>query len=57
VELTVRDALIRTRTRYVAVVKARVRREGLRVPGGDPEHTVAKLKVCDGCHKAQSRIA
>jgi len=43
VELTVRDALIRTRTRYVAVVKARVRREGLRVPGGDPEHTVAKL--------------
>jgi transposase len=42
-ELTVRDALIRTRTRYVAVVKARVRREGLRVASGEPQHTVVKL--------------
>src|SRR6266550_4074504 len=42
-ELAVRDALIRTRTRYVAVVKARVRREGLRVPSGEPQHTGVKL--------------
>jgi transposase len=42
-ELTVRDALVRTRTRFVAVLKARVRATGERVPSGMAEHTVAKL--------------
>lgn len=41
--LGVRDALVRTRTRYVAMMKASVRREGLRIPSGDAEHTVTKL--------------
>ncbi len=31
-ELAVRDALVRTRTRYVALAKALVRRDGLRAP-------------------------
>ena len=31
-ELAVRDALVRTRTRYMALAKALVRRDGLRVP-------------------------
>jgi transposase len=31
-ELAVRDALVRTRTRYVSLAKALVRRDGLRVP-------------------------
>jgi transposase len=43
--LAVRDALVRTRTRYVAIIKAFVRREGLRIPSGDAEHTVAKLQA------------
>jgi transposase len=42
-QLAVRDALVRTRTRYVAIIKAAVRREGLRLPSGEAEHTVAKL--------------
>ena len=42
-QLVVRDALVRTRTRYVAIMKAFVRREGLRIPSGDAEHTAAKL--------------
>jgi len=42
-ELAVRDGLVRTRTRYVAIIKAFVRREGLRLRSGEPEHTVAKL--------------
>lgn len=42
-QLVVRDALVRTRTRYVAILKAFVRREGLLIPSGDAEHTVAKL--------------
>jgi transposase len=43
--LGVRDALVRTRTRYVAIIKAFVRREGLRIPSGDAEHTVGKLQA------------
>ena len=42
-ELTVRDALVRTRTRFVAVIKARVRSEGLRLTQGEPESTARKL--------------
>jgi transposase len=42
-QLVVRDALVRTRTRYVALIKAAVRREGLRLPSGEAEQTVAKL--------------
>lgn len=43
--LAVRDALVRTRTRYVAIIKAAVRRQGLRIPSGDAEHTVTKLQA------------
>jgi transposase len=42
-ELAVRDALIRTRTRYGALTKALVRRDGLRLPSGGPAYTEAKL--------------
>jgi transposase len=42
-QLAVRDALIRTRTRYVNVVRALTRRDGLRLPSGGPEHLEAKL--------------
>jgi hypothetical protein len=42
-QLAVRDALVRTRTRYVSVVKALARRDGLRLPPGNPVHTEAKL--------------
>ncbi|MBI4500565.1 MAG: IS110 family transposase, partial [Gemmatimonadetes bacterium] len=42
-ELAVRDVLVRTRTRYVAVIKALVRRDGLRLPSGEPERTATKL--------------
>lgn len=38
-----RDSLVRTRTRYVALIKAAVRREGLRLPQGDAERTASKL--------------
>ena len=43
----VRDALIRTRTRYVNVVRALTRREGLRVPTGHPEHLERKLTALE----------
>jgi transposase len=44
-ELAVRDALVRTRTRYVAIIKASVRREGLRLSSGEAEHTAQKLSA------------
>lgn len=40
-ELTVREALVRTRTRFIAIAKTFVRREGLRVPSSE-SHLVAK---------------
>ena len=42
-ELAVRDSLVRTRTRYVALIKATVRREGLRLSQGGAERTASKL--------------
>lgn len=46
-QLAVRDALVRTRTRYVAVIKALVRRDGLRLAQGEPERTAAKLATLE----------
>jgi transposase len=40
-ELAVREALVRTRTRYIAIAKAFARRDGLRVPSSE-SHLVAK---------------
>jgi transposase len=42
-ELAVRDALVRTRTRYVALAKTLVRRDGLRVASGMAEHLAARI--------------
>jgi transposase len=42
-ELAVRDALVRTRTRYAAIIKAAARRAGCRLAQGEPERTAAKL--------------
>lgn len=44
-ELAVRDAVVRTRTRYVALAKALVRREGLRVPSSAAERVGAHLQA------------
>jgi transposase len=51
-ELAVRDALVRTRTRYVAVIKALVRRDGLRLAQGEPERTAAKVAALVGASAA-----
>ena len=40
-QLAVREALVRTRTRYISIAKALVRRDGLRVAGSE-SHLVAK---------------
>ena len=42
-QLTVREALVRTRTRYIAVARAMVRQQGLRVGSGGAEGFSARL--------------
>lgn len=42
-ELAVRDALVRTRTRYIALAKALVRRDGLRVAGSESERVAERI--------------
>ncbi|MEJ7812339.1 MAG: IS110 family transposase [Gemmatimonadaceae bacterium] len=44
-ELAVRDALVRTRTRYVALIKAVRPPRGVRLTQGDPESTTRKLEA------------
>jgi transposase len=46
-ELAVRDTLVRTRTHLVALIKALVRRDGLRLGAGDPERTARRFAVLD----------
>ena len=56
-ELAVRDAVVRTRTRYVAVIKAAVRREGLRLGAGNAERTAAKLAAIELSAATREEIA
>lgn len=46
-ELAVREALVRTRTRYIAVAKALVRRDGLRVAGSEAERVVQRIAALE----------
>ena len=46
-ELLVRDSLVRTRTRCVALIKAAVRREGLRLSQGEAERTASKIRAIE----------
>jgi transposase len=46
-ELAVREALVRTRTRYISLAKALVRRDGLRVSGSESEKVAARIAELD----------
>lgn len=46
-ELAVREALVRTRTRYIAIAKALVRRDGLRVPSSESHLVPARIAALD----------
>ena len=59
-ELAVREALVRTRTRYVALAKALLRRDGLRVPSSAaeaPQGLVAQTVGADWPGKKRSAIS
>lgn len=46
-ELAVREALVRTRTRYISLAKALVRRDGLRVKGSEAESVARRIAELD----------
>lgn len=46
-ELAVREALVRTRTRYITLAKALVRRDGVRVASSEAEHVPARIATLD----------
>ena len=46
-ELAVREALVRTRTRYVSLAKALVRREGLRVPSSESHLVMQRITALE----------
>jgi transposase len=56
-ELAVRDAVVRTRTRYVALAKALVRRDGLRVPSSAAERVGAHLAALAGSATLAAELA
>jgi transposase len=56
-ELAVRDAVVRTRTRYVALAKALVRRDGLRVPSSAAERVGAHLQALAGSPALAAELA
>ena len=56
-ELAVRDALVRTRTRYIALAKALVRRDGLRVPTSASAWVPARIAELDLSPALTSELA
>lgn len=46
-ELRVRDALVRTRTRYICIAKALLRRDGLRVAGSESRSVAKRIAQLD----------
>jgi transposase len=46
-ELAVREALVRPRTRYIALAKALVRRDGLRVAGSESHRVAQRIAALD----------
>lgn len=46
-QLAVREALVRTRTRYISIAKALVRRDGLRVAGSESHLVARRIEALD----------
>jgi transposase len=42
--LTLRETVIRTRTKYISVVRSLLRHQGYRVPSGSPEHFLERVQ-------------
>lgn len=55
--LTVRDALVRTRTRYIALIRALLRQHGWRVPSGSADTFIPRVRTLPLPGRRLSEIA
>jgi transposase len=55
--LTVRDALVRTRTGYISVIRARLRQDGWRVPTGSAEGFIRRVLALSLPGRLRSELA
>lgn len=55
--LAVREALVRTRSRYISLARALLRRDGIRVPSGEAEHFVERVKKVAMPGRLMSEVA
>jgi transposase len=55
-KLAVREALVRTRSKYISLVRALVRRDGLRVAAGTPRSFVVRLDCLALCAELRAEI-
>ena len=56
-ELVVREALVRTRTRYATLVRTLLRRDGLRLPSGQAEHLGTRLTTLEVPERLRAELA
>ena len=57
-QLAVREALVRTRARYISLIRALLRREGIGIRGGAAEtfvRRVEELALVGGCYQRSPR--
>ena len=54
--LVVRDALVRTRTRYISIIRTPLRQHGYRVPSGSAEHLSTACRASP-CRAACARLS
>src|SRR5678815_4867825 len=55
--LLVRDAVVRTRTRYISLVRALLRQHGYRVPSGSAENFIARVQGLPLLRRLRSVVA
>lgn len=46
-QLAVREAMVRTRSKYISLVSTLLRRDGFRVPSGAARHFLARLEAME----------
>ena len=56
-ELLVREAMVRTRTRYASLIRTLTRRDGLRLPSGDAAHLVDRLAALEMSDTTRAELA
>jgi transposase len=55
-QLAVREAMVRTRSRYITLISTLLRRDGLRIPSGDARYFLKRLEQVQLCDPLREEI-